>query len=69
LYLLARALHDVGMVIHFAKIGTSVDRVVDVFYVAERDGTKPRAEERLAEIRAALVNVISPSQTENLVKR
>jgi [protein-PII] uridylyltransferase len=69
LYKLARALHDVGMVIHFAKIGTYLDQVVDVFYVAERDGTKPRSEERLAEIRTALVNVISPAQTENLVKR
>jgi [protein-PII] uridylyltransferase len=69
LYKLARALHDVGMVIHFAKIGTYLDQVVDVFYVAERDGTKPRSEERLAEIRAALANVISPAQTENLVKR
>jgi [protein-PII] uridylyltransferase len=65
LYRLARALHDVGMVIHFAKIGTYLDQVVDVFYVAERDGRKPESEERLAEIRAALVNVISPSQTEN----
>ena len=53
LYRLARALHDVGMVIHFAKIGTYLDQVVDVFYVAERDGTKPQSEERLAEIRAA----------------
>jgi [protein-PII] uridylyltransferase len=57
------------MVIHFAKIGTYLDQVVDVFYVAERDGRKPQSEERLAEIRAALVNVISPSQTENLVQR
>jgi [protein-PII] uridylyltransferase len=69
LYKLARALHDVGMVIHFAKIGTYLDQVVDVFYVAERDGRKPQSEERLAEIRAALVQVISPSQTENLVQR
>lgn len=69
LYRLARALHDVGMVIHFAKIGTYLDQVVDVFYVAERDGRKPQSEERLAEIRAALVDVISPSQSENLVPR
>src|SRR5262249_30806939 len=37
LYRLARALHDTGLVIHFAKIGTNLDQVVDVFYVAERD--------------------------------
>jgi [protein-PII] uridylyltransferase len=62
LYRLARALHDAGLVIRFAKIGTYLDQVVDVFYVAERDGRKPESEERLAEIRAALVNVISPAE-------
>jgi [protein-PII] uridylyltransferase len=60
LYRLARALHDAGLVIRFAKIGTYIDQVVDVFYVTERDGQKPLAEERLAEIRAALTDVILP---------
>jgi [protein-PII] uridylyltransferase len=60
LYRLARALHDAGLVIRFAKIGTHLDQVVDVFYVTERDGQKPRSEERLAEIRAALIAVIHP---------
>jgi [protein-PII] uridylyltransferase len=58
LYRLARALHDLGLMIRFAKIGTRVDQVVDVFYVTERDGQKPVADERLAEIRAALMAVI-----------
>jgi [protein-PII] uridylyltransferase len=61
LYRLARALHDAGLVIRFAKIGTYLDQVVDVFYVTERDGQKPLAEERLAEIRAALTAVIRPA--------
>lgn len=60
LYRLARALHDLGLVIRFAKISTYLDQVVDVFYVTERDGQKPRAEERLAEIRASLTAVITP---------
>jgi [protein-PII] uridylyltransferase len=60
LFRLARALHDAGLVIRFAKIGTYLDQVVDVFYVTERDGQKPLAEDRLAEIRAALAAVISP---------
>ncbi|MCI0332604.1 MAG: HD domain-containing protein [Planctomycetes bacterium] len=60
LYRLARALHDLGLVIRFAKIGTRVDQVVDVFYVTERDGQKPQSDERLAEIRAALTAVILP---------
>ncbi len=61
LYRLARALHDLGLVIRFAKIATRVDQVVDVFYVTERDGQKPLAEERLAKIRSTLTAVILPS--------
>src|SRR3954469_13479708 len=68
LYRLARALHDAGLVIRFSKIGTYIDQVVDVFYVTERDGQKPRSEERLAAIREGLLQVISPAQTENLVR-
>ena len=30
-----------GLIIRFAKIGTYLDQVVDVFYVTERDGSKP----------------------------
>src|SRR3954451_6296126 len=67
LYRLARALHDTGLVIRFAKIGTSTDQVVDVFYVTERDGQKPREEDRLATIRETLMQVISPVQSEKLV--
>jgi [protein-PII] uridylyltransferase len=58
---LARALHDLGLVIQFSKIGTYLDQVVDVFYVTERDGQKPRGEARLAEIRESLMNVILPA--------
>jgi hypothetical protein len=34
---------------------------VDVFYVTDRDDRKLLEEERLAEIRAALTNVIAPA--------
>jgi [protein-PII] uridylyltransferase len=61
LYHLARTLHDLGLVIRFAKIGTYVDQVVDVFYVTERDGSKPTQPERLGEICSALETVIAPS--------
>jgi [protein-PII] uridylyltransferase len=63
LYRLARALHDLGLVIRFSKIGTYLDQVVDVFYVTERDGTKPSRTERLHEIRQTLRAVISPPET------
>jgi [protein-PII] uridylyltransferase len=61
LYRLARALHDLGLIIRFAKIGTYLDQVVDVFYVTERDGSKPQAAERLAEIRTRLLDVVGPA--------
>ena len=62
LYRLARALHDLGLVIRFSKIGTYLDQVVDVFYVTERDGTKPHREERLHQIREVLRAVIAPPE-------
>jgi [protein-PII] uridylyltransferase len=69
LFKLARALHDAELVIRFAKIGTHLDQVVDVFYVTERDGQKPQNDERLAGIREALSKVISPLQTGDLVQK
>lgn len=60
LYRLARSLHDIGLLIGFAKIGTRLDQVVDVFYVTERDGTKPVEESRLNEIREKLLAAVSP---------
>lgn len=58
LYDLAHALHELGLVISFAKIGTSGDRVVDVFYVCDRNGEKPTGESRLHDIRTRLEGVI-----------
>jgi [protein-PII] uridylyltransferase len=61
LYRLARALHDAELIIRFAKIGTYLDQVVDVFYVTERDGAKPQADSRLEDIRARLLEVVGPA--------
>ena len=58
LFQLARALHELRLVIRFAKIGTYLDQVVDVFYVTERDGQKPQSPQRLDEIRTRLTEVI-----------
>jgi [protein-PII] uridylyltransferase len=58
LYRLARALHDLELIIRAAKIGTYLDQVVDVFYVTERDGSKPTSPERLEQIRARLLEVV-----------
>jgi [protein-PII] uridylyltransferase len=61
LYRLARALHDLKLVIRFAKIGTYLDQVVDVFYVTERDEQKVTSDDRFPEIREALLGVIVPA--------
>src|SRR5690606_790948 len=50
LYDLAHTLHEGGVVIRFAKIATSLDQVVDVFYVTNRDGSKPTSDELLGEV-------------------
>jgi [protein-PII] uridylyltransferase len=60
LYRLARALHDLGLVIRFSKISTYLDQVVDVFYVTEREGEKPTGDERLGEIHDVLMAAIAP---------
>ena len=40
LFTLADALHELGLSIAVAKINTEGNRVADVFYVTEADGTK-----------------------------
>ena len=61
LYSLARKLHDMRLVIGHAKIGTYLDQVVDVFYVTERDGSKPKSMDRIDQIRDELMQVIAPA--------
>ena len=58
LYELAHTVHELGLSIRFAKIGTHLDQVVDVFYVTERDGSKPAGHERLHGIYERLMEVV-----------
>lgn len=58
LYKLARTLHELDLVIRFSTIGTSLDQVVDVFYVTRRDDSKPSDEELLGEVSRRLMSVI-----------
>ena len=58
LYALARKLHDLGMVIRHAKIGTFIDQVVDVFYVTDREGRKVTDEGTLTHLKTELLQVI-----------
>ena len=57
LYALARQLHDLGLVIRTAKIGTYLDQVVDTFYVVDQQGNKILDEDQLADIRNAMLQV------------
>ena len=59
LYAVARALFELGLSVSTAKIGTHLDQVVDVFYVADqKTGEKIADERRLAEIRQHLLTAI-----------
>ena len=58
LYSIARAIFELGLSVHGAKIGTHLDQVVDVFYVTD-NGAKVHYQERLDEIRGRLLEAIS----------
>jgi [protein-PII] uridylyltransferase len=53
---LARVVTDQGFDVDLAKVATMGERVVDVFYVREHDGTKPVDRARLDRLRAAIVS-------------
>ena len=55
LYTITKTLSEAELNIHFAKISTKVDQVVDVFYVADLDGQKIYDREQLEEIQKAIL--------------
>ncbi|HTW53317.1 MAG TPA: [protein-PII] uridylyltransferase [Stellaceae bacterium] len=59
LHELTRELTGLKLQVSSAKISTYGEKVVDVFYVKNLFGTKVEAEDRLAEIRAALTEVLA----------
>lgn len=63
LYSITSTLARLGLTIYLAKITTSVDRVLDVFYVTDRRGKKV-ADAKLGEIRDALLDVLQPPADE-----
>jgi [protein-PII] uridylyltransferase len=58
LYAIAKTLHELGLSVQVAKIGTYIDQVVDVFYVTENSGKKILDESYLDEIRSRLYHAI-----------
>ncbi|MBI4768755.1 MAG: [protein-PII] uridylyltransferase [Deltaproteobacteria bacterium] len=55
LYTITKTLSEMELNISFAKISTKIDQVVDVFYVTDLDGQKIYDEERLEEIKKAIL--------------
>jgi [protein-PII] uridylyltransferase len=58
LYTITRAMFQLGLSVHVAKIGTYLDQVVDVFYVTDGQGDKILDESRIAEIRQRVADAI-----------
>lgn len=63
LYAVSKVLFDMQLILHFAKISTHIDQVVDVFYVTEMTGKKIEESTRLYMIRQRLLQAASISPT------
>jgi [protein-PII] uridylyltransferase len=60
LFTLAQALYELGLTIAVAKINTEGNRVADVFYVNEANGTKLQPGTRMQEVRERLIGLLRP---------
>ena len=64
LYTLAQALHELGLTIVLSKINTEGNKVADVFYVNELDGSKVAPGERFKVIKEVLARAIDSDVTD-----
>jgi len=62
LYRLAKAIYDFGFDITFARIGTERGVAIDTFYIESANHEPVEDQDRLQRLRAALSEVISPTQ-------
>ncbi|MBI3352473.1 MAG: [protein-PII] uridylyltransferase [Nitrospirae bacterium] len=58
LYVMTKAIFDLGLSVYSAKIATRLDQIVDVFYVKDQNEGKVTQPERLREIKEKLLDVI-----------
>jgi [protein-PII] uridylyltransferase len=58
LYAIAKTIYEMGLSISFARIGTYLDQVVDVFYVTDFEGRKVEEERRVTDIRRRLLEAV-----------
>ena len=61
LYAIARRIYELNLSVRFAKIGTYLDQVVDVFYVTDLSGNKVKDADRVQHIRDELLRAIDTS--------
>ena len=66
LYVVARTIFELGLSVSLAKITTSLDQVLDVFYVTDLSGKKVTRERRLEEIRARLAESIEEFEAQSV---
>ena len=60
LHRVARAIFELGLRIHLAKITTNVDQILDVFYLTEADGSKSTREDEIREALLAALELDKP---------
>ena len=61
LYSITRAMHDLSLDIHLAKVSTNVDKVIDVFYVWDIYGQKLDDQEQIQDVKKAILMAIEQS--------
>ncbi len=66
LYKVTSAISSAGLSIHFAKIATRVDGIVDTFYILRNDGTKPDQQE-LDRLKESILAIINESVNSELI--
>ena len=66
LYKVTSVISSAGLSIHFAKIATRVDGIVDTFYILRNDGSKPSQAE-LDSLRSGILKIINESIESELV--
>ena len=58
LSVITKAIFELRLSVHFSKIATRVDQIVDVFYVTDQTGEKVTEEDKIQEIRRRLASDI-----------
>jgi [protein-PII] uridylyltransferase len=58
LFIMARAMFDLGLSVHTAKVSTQLDQIVDVFYVTDKTGRKIKSPEDIQKLRQKLTDEI-----------